>query len=159
VHTERVEPEPATARRESPAPWIDVIEDEMRQLLSRARSFSVELAEMVHPSLEPALYVLLVQLAELGQVRAVDLANQRGITKGVVSRQIETLESLSLLTRVPDPRDARARVIVLTAEGRRAVRRAQAARRAYLNRLLQECDADELTAIARGLTRLNELIG
>lgn len=141
------------------APWSEVIENELRQLLSRSRSFSVELARRVHPDLEPALYVLLVQLAEQGQVRAVDLADQRGVTKGVVSRQVETLQKLGLLSRVSHPSDARARVIVLTAAGRRAVRRAQAARREYMKRMLQRCGEDELVAIAQSLSQLNELMG
>lgn len=153
-----MKPELVTGTIESGVALTAVIESELRRLLSRSRSFSVELAQMVHPDLEPAQYVLLVQLAEQGQVRAVDLANLRGVTKGVVSRQVDVLERLGLLDRKPDPSDARARVIVLTAAGRRAVRRAQAARREYMNRLLERCGEDELVAIAQSLRRLNELM-
>jgi len=143
---------------ESGAALTAVIETELRRLLSRSRSFSVELAQMVHPELDPALYVLLVQLAEHGQVRAVDLANLRGVTKGVVSRQVGVLRRLGLLDRTPDPSDARAQVIVLTPAGRRAVRRAQAARREYMKRMLERCSEDELVAISQTLRQLNELM-
>lgn len=150
---------------EAPAPslrgeaFTEVIENELRKLLSRSRSFSVELAQTVHPELEPALYVLLVQLAEQGEARAVDLANLRGVTKGVVSRQIGTLLRLGLLMRRPDPRDGRARVVVLTEAGHRAVRTAQAARQGYMRRLLEQCSEDELVSIGHSLRRLNELMG
>jgi DNA-binding MarR family transcriptional regulator len=136
----------------------EFIEGELRTLLSRARSFSVELAQVVHPDLEPAVYVLLVQMAERGEVRAVDLAALRGVTKGVVSRQVDTLRQMGLIERRSDPADGRARTIVLTRAGRAAVRKAQRARHAYVERMLQQCSPAEKKAIARTLVRLNEIM-
>jgi DNA-binding MarR family transcriptional regulator len=136
----------------------ECIEGELRTLLSRARSFSVELAQVVHPDLEPAVYVLLVQLAERGEVRAVDLAALRGVTKGVVSRQVDTLRQMGLIERRNDPTDGRARTIMVTRAGRDAVRKAQRARHAYVERMLQHCGSAEKAAIARTLARLNELM-
>ena len=143
------------------APYSDLaesVERELRRLLSQARSFSVELAQVVHPDLEPAVYVLLVQLAELGEVRAVDVATLRGVTKGVVSRQVETLRQLGLIERRSDPADRRARTIVLTPAGRDAVRKAQRARRSYVERMLARCSPAEIAAIADTLARLNDIM-
>jgi DNA-binding MarR family transcriptional regulator len=157
-HTDRVPREPVPTGPGTDVDLAEFIESELRTLLSRARSFSVELAEVVHPDLEPAVYVLLVQLAELGEVRAVDLAALRGVTKGVVSRQVDTLRKMGLIERRSDPTDGRARTIVLTRAGRNAVRKAQRARHAYVEGMLRHCGAAEKEAIARMLARLNELM-
>jgi DNA-binding MarR family transcriptional regulator len=80
------------------------------------------------------------------------------VSKGAVSRQVRALERLGLLRRDCDPCDARAHTLVATAEGRRAVRRWQTARRRYTQRLLNSCSAEELAMIAASLTQLNQLM-
>ena len=137
---------------------VETIERELRRLLTRARSYAVDVARAVHPDLDPAVYSLLVEIAEHPPTRAVDLAEERGITKGVVSRQVGTLERLGLIGREPDPTDARAHILLPTAAGKRAVRRSQQARRAAIERLLSGCTPDELAGIAAALSRFNELM-
>lgn len=137
---------------------VAVIERELRRLLTRARSFSVEVARSVHPDLDPAVYALLVEIAENPPARAVDLAEQRGITKGVISRQVSSLERLGLIRRDTDPSDARAQILLPTPAGRTAVRRTQVARRAYTERLLRSCTPAELATMAASLVRFNELM-
>lgn len=141
-----------------PGADICTIERELRRLHARARSASVELARSVHPHLDPALYALLVDVTEAGELRAVDLAEARGVTKSAVSRQVRALERLGLLRRASDPSDARAQTLVVTPDGRRAVRRWQAARRRYTQQLLSSCSAEQLAQIAASLARLNELM-
>lgn len=137
---------------------ISTIERELRRLHARARSASVELARSVHPRLDPALYALLVDITEAGQARASHLVEARGVTKAAVSRQVRALERLGLLRRDCDPSDARAQTLGVTPEGRRAVRRWQAARRRYTQRLLGSCTSQELAMIAVSLTKLNQLL-
>lgn len=136
---------------------IAAIERELRILLRRVRSYSIELARSVHPALDPAVYALLVDIADSCPVRAADLAEERNVTKGVISRQVRALEDLGLLERRPDPTDARAHTLVPSAAGRRAVRRAQALRHQAMQRLLAGCTADELAAMAHAFSRFNSL--
>jgi DNA-binding MarR family transcriptional regulator len=143
-----------------PFPGADIctIERELRRLHARARSASVELARSVHPHLDPALYALLVDIAEAGELRAADLVEARGVTKSAVSRQVRALERLGLLRRDCDPSDARAQTLWVTPEGRSAVRQWQAARRQYTRQLLSSCSTRQLAQIATALTRLNQLM-
>jgi DNA-binding MarR family transcriptional regulator len=50
--------------------------------------------------------------------RITDLAEKLGITKQAVSQLIDELESFGVVTRVPDPEDARARRVIFTERGR-----------------------------------------
>jgi DNA-binding MarR family transcriptional regulator len=52
--------------------------------------------------------------------RLTELAERSGLTKQAVSEVIPELEQLGYLTREPDPRDRRAKIIKLTPKGRNA---------------------------------------
>jgi DNA-binding MarR family transcriptional regulator len=52
--------------------------------------------------------------------RLTELAERSGLTKQAVSEVIPELEQLGYLTREPDPRDRRAKIIKLTPKGRDA---------------------------------------
>ena len=54
--------------------------------------------------------------------RVGEMAAQAGITQQSMSELVDSLEHLGYLERRPDPRDRRARIIVLTRRGRQAVR-------------------------------------
>jgi DNA-binding MarR family transcriptional regulator len=67
-------------------------------------------------------------LATLGQgppegIRPTDLADRAGLTKSGLTRAIDRLASEGLIERRPCPGDARGQLIVLTAKGRRVLRR------------------------------------
>ena len=67
-------------------------------------------------------------LATLGQgpaegIRPTDLAERAALTKSGLTRAIDRLESQGLIARRPCPTDARGQLIVLTAQGRRVLRR------------------------------------
>jgi DNA-binding MarR family transcriptional regulator len=52
--------------------------------------------------------------------RLTELAERSGLTKQAVGEVIPELEQLGYVTRVPDPRDRRAKIIKLTPKGRDA---------------------------------------
>jgi DNA-binding MarR family transcriptional regulator len=52
--------------------------------------------------------------------RLTELAERSGLTKQAVSEVIPELEELGYVTREPDPRDKRAKIVKLTAKGRQA---------------------------------------
>jgi DNA-binding MarR family transcriptional regulator len=71
--------------------------------------------------IRPAQSVALVPLAATG-LHASDLADQLGVSRQAVAQAIAALERHRYVIRVPDPVDARARIIELTPRGRQALR-------------------------------------
>ena len=140
------------------ASHIRGIEQELRRLFQRTRALYGTAAAAVQPPLDDTLYALLMLVAAESPVRSVELAQRRGVSKSVISRQVATLTELGLLTRHDDPTDARAAVIVLTDAGRQAADAVNAARRAYLGRLFHGLTQDDLAQIAYSLGRLNDAL-
>lgn len=56
-------------------------------------------------------------------IRPTDLAERAALTKSGLTRAIDRLESQGLIARRPCPTDARGQLIVLSAQGRRVLRR------------------------------------
>src|SRR6516225_7054955 len=71
--------------------------------------------------IRPAQAVALVPLVA-GGLHASDLADQLRVSRQAVAQGIAALERHGYVTRVPDPADARARIIELTPRGRQALR-------------------------------------
>jgi len=69
----------------------------------------------------PAQAVALIPLAA-GGLHASDLADQLTVSRQAVAQGVAALERHGYVTRVPDPADARARIIELTPRGRQALR-------------------------------------
>jgi DNA-binding MarR family transcriptional regulator len=64
-----------------------------------------------------------LNLGPPGGIRPTDLAEQTALTKSGLTRAIDRLESQRLIERRACPTDARGQLIVLTAEGKRNLRR------------------------------------
>src|SRR6201992_1563706 len=71
--------------------------------------------------IRPAQSVALVPLAA-GGLHASDLADRLRVSRQAVAQAITGLERHGYVSRVPDPDDARARIIELTPRGREALR-------------------------------------
>ncbi len=71
--------------------------------------------------IRPAQSVALVPLAA-GGLHASDLADRLGVSRQAVAQAIAALERHRYVTRLPNPVDARARLIELTPRGRQALR-------------------------------------
>jgi DNA-binding MarR family transcriptional regulator len=61
----------------------------------------------------------LVQRMNPSGVRVTDLAEQAGVTKQTAGGLIDELERSGYVARTPDPSDARARLVVLSARGKK----------------------------------------
>ena len=70
--------------------------------------------------IRPAQSVALVPLAA-GGLHASDLADRLSVSRQAIAQAIAGLERHGYVTRVPDPVDARARIIELTPRGRQAL--------------------------------------
>lgn len=71
--------------------------------------------------IRPAQAVALVPLAA-GGMHASDLADRLKVSRQAVAQGVVALEREGYVTRVPDPADARARIIELTPRGRQVLR-------------------------------------
>jgi DNA-binding MarR family transcriptional regulator len=103
-------------------PGTDVAEA-LGQLLrrtTRARLYS-DLTDGLGDALDPSTYPVISGLARFGPLSAAQLAEEIGIDRSVVSRHASRLEAAGLVERNPDPRDARAVLLVLTDAGAQAV--------------------------------------
>ncbi|MCU1620729.1 MAG: MarR family transcriptional regulator [Modestobacter sp.] len=94
------------------------LEAQMAELWRRGRARTRGLARQVHPQLDPGTYPVLALLVRDGPQRLSALGTVLELDKSTVSRQVDAAVRLGLVERVPDPTDARARLIGLTAEGR-----------------------------------------
>lgn len=158
-------PSPDDPRRGAPARGrqgaIEALEVELSRLFRRARSQSARTAEEVHPDLDASGYALLRVLYAMDPagagIRAVDLTAALALHKSTTSRAVADLERLGLLIRLPDPADARARLITLTESGRAALDRSRQARRAAMAQALAPWTVGELRDLAALLGRFNEL--
>jgi DNA-binding MarR family transcriptional regulator len=99
-------------------------------------------------------YVALNRLARGPAPRQLALAEAMGYDKTRLIALLDRLEEYGLITREPDPRDRRARVVKLTSVGRRRHAAAVAAIRAMEEELLQELAPADREALLRVLPRL-----
>ena len=67
----------------------------------------------------PAFGAILVPLFEEDGLRMSVLAARAGLSKQTMTTMVRELEAAGLVRRLPDPADARASLIMLTAEARR----------------------------------------
>jgi len=68
---------------------------------------------------------ILVTLSQgtAGGIRPTDLAERSGLTKSGLTRALDRLETQQLIERRACPSDARGQLIVMTAQGRRVLKR------------------------------------
>jgi DNA-binding MarR family transcriptional regulator len=64
-----------------------------------------------------AAHVHITRHLELGGTRLVDLAQRAGMSKQAMGDLVDQCEAWGLVTREPDPRDARARLVCFTSAG------------------------------------------
>jgi DNA-binding MarR family transcriptional regulator len=144
----------------SPRTPLSELEVELTRLLRRARSAQQRTTAQVHPDLDSAGYEVLVTVRELSQssggARGGEVSDALGLHKSTTSRNLTTLEALGLVERIPDPQDARARQVRLTAEGADALERSFAGRRERLRTRLASWDQSDIATLAGLLRRLND---
>ncbi|MQA11086.1 MAG: MarR family transcriptional regulator [Pseudonocardiaceae bacterium] len=112
-------------------------------------------AAQVHPELDSACYALLLRLSDIEPVRAAEVVDKTGLDKSTVSRQIARLEELSLIERVLDPTDGRARLVQLTEAGRERLNKVRAERGIRLRARFESWSTAEISAFGRLLGKLN----
>ncbi|WP_326835116.1 MarR family transcriptional regulator [Amycolatopsis rhabdoformis] len=104
-------------------------------------------------------YGLLAHLFEHGPHRATDLADQIGLAPSTISRHLQPLETLGLITRFPDPDDGRAFSVTLTEKGRCRIAEVQRLRSKRLGEILESWSEHDVRTFAGLLARFNGSAG
>lgn len=133
---------------------VERLEREISMMLRRSRSVLRTLATRLHPDVDAASYAVLLAIARSSPLRLVDLAEEFGLDKSTMSRQVSSLLALGLVRRRPDPEDGRAFLLELSDEGRGRLEEVSRARHEEIRSRLAAWSADEVATLADGLTRL-----
>jgi DNA-binding MarR family transcriptional regulator len=147
-----------TDRHVSRSDELRRLEAEVGVLVRRIRRVIHERARAVHPEMQPASYLLLGWLADEGPVRASAIAESFGIDKGAISRQIQHLVDLGLVTRSPDPDDGRATLVAASDDAVRRMADVAAHRRKWMDEQLGDWSAAELSDFVDTLGRYNDAL-
>jgi len=99
----------------------------------------------------------LATLANRGPLRSGELAEIEGVHQTMLSRIISKLTEAGLVERTPDPADARAALIAVTAEGAELDRRLRAERTRLLAQHLANLPDSESARLMSALTALEAL--
>jgi DNA-binding MarR family transcriptional regulator len=133
------------------------VDVELTRFVRRVRKRTLRHLAEIHPKLDYGNFTFLLGIVDAPDgIRGSELADDLGVHKSTASRSIATLERLGLVSRVPDPDDGRAQLLVAEPV---AVERVEAYRRSTHERLaalLDDWTPDEITSFARSLTRLND---
>ena len=132
-------------------------EDDLGALLARAtrRLLDAERPLLAARDLSMWDYVVLSRLAAAPAETQLSLAQAIGYDKSRLIGLLDELQGAGLLTREPDPKDRRAKVISLTAAGKSRQERARRDIRAMERRLLAGVDPADVDLLRKLLASLS----
>ena len=104
---------------------------------------------------QAGLAVLYALHGEKDGLRVTDVAARLGIDAPAVTRKAQQLERLELVTRARDADDARASRLLLSADGRRVLKRFLVARHRWLTAMLADWPAADRDEFARLIGRFS----
>jgi DNA-binding MarR family transcriptional regulator len=84
-----------------------------------AEVLAASMAERGYGDVRPGHGALFLHIDRRSGTRLGELASRAGVTKQSMMQVVDDLEARGYVRRVPDPADARAKLVRLTAEGRR----------------------------------------
>jgi len=136
--------------------------DITRLLLEARRSLAAELdadlAERGFPDLRPGHVALFLSVDRRSGSRLTDLAEHTRLTKQAMMSMVDDLEGHGYVRRVPDPADARAKLVRLTARGRRAAAECRRAVQGLEQRTRRQLGDRSYDAMREALEVLSESI-
>ena len=119
----------------------DALADELLRSAARLSRWASQHADLGLPYAQARVLAL---VDDLGTARVTTLAAADHCSQPSMTAQVQRLEADGLVTRTPDPADARAHLVGLTADGATALARLRRARGAALAPLLDAVQPDAL---------------
>lgn len=141
-------------------PAVEVARQSDLEDVYRALSLLVrrakDLSNKCHPELSLVAYTMLRHIATEKDVRAQDLAVHFQLDKSTVSRQVDQLECLGLITRGAEQAGRRGAALELTPAGQRTLDENAEAVRCHLATRLSRWSDKKVSALARSLGDFNQ---
>jgi DNA-binding MarR family transcriptional regulator len=135
---------------------IATIETALYSLARRLRQAQLKdyIARQAGDDIDQAGMAVLYMLhGEQPGLRVTDLAGRLGIDPPAVTRKVQQLERLGLVSRARDACDARASLLQVTDQGRQVLKRFLLARHQWLTALLADWPPAECREFARLISR------
>ncbi|WP_433338358.1 MarR family winged helix-turn-helix transcriptional regulator [Spirillospora sp. CA-294931] len=137
----------------------DIVEIEralsrVAQLLTRYRRHGRTVAAAGVPVDRAAVPVLRVLADAGGPVRMNEIAAELGVEAPHVTRQVQRLEQVGYVERVPDPGDRRAQRVLLREQGREAFARVRAVALGWMDEALGHWTPGDRAALAELVNRM-----
>lgn len=121
-------------------PPTDALADDLLRSAARLSRWASRHADLGMPFAQARVLAL---VEDLGPARVTTLAAADDCSQPSMTAQVHRLEADGLVTRAPDPADARATLVGLTADGAAALARIRRARGAALRPVLDAVAPDE----------------
>lgn len=109
-------------------------------------------------TLDAALFPLLMTIARFGSLNITDLAERVGRDHSTISRQINKLVILKLVTVLVSGQDKRIRCLSLTESGKIMTKKIATTRRIMMKEALKDWNEPELITLRSELKRLAETL-
>ena len=107
--------------------------------------------------LTPPQLSVLATVVRRGPLRLAQLSQREGINPTMLSRIVAKLTEAGLITRRPDPADARAALLLPTERGRRLQRRIQTERNDVLGQRIQSLPEAQRRLLLEAIPALEQL--
>jgi DNA-binding MarR family transcriptional regulator len=133
------------------------IDYELTRFVRRVRARTLRQLQEVHPALDYGMFLFLIAICDAPEgIRGSELAEDLEVHKSTASRAIASLEKLGLVSRVPDPDDGRAQLLVAEPGALAKVETYRKRSHQRISELLAGWTPDEVGEFARGMARLND---
>lgn len=128
---------------------------ELLDVIVRINRWATYHAELALP---PAQSRLLGQIDALGRARIVEIARSEHCSQPTMTTQVQRLEALGLIERLPDPSDARASLVSLTEQGSDLLKNIRQARAAVIAPLIARLNEADKNRLPTTLHTMNALL-